>query len=259
MVIGIPSFGAADVLHPARKRPAFLDVEDLVYEADGNRVLDRMNIHSSAARIGLIGRNGSGKSTLARLLGGLLEPSSGRVTIAGLNPWHDRKGALATIGILFQNPDRQIIFPIVEEEIAFGLRQQGHSREEAERRTGEILAIFGKTHWKDAPISCLSQGQKHLLCMMSVLAMRPKLVIADEPFAGLDIPTRRQIKRYLEMSECGIILVTHDLQDIADYDEVYWLDRGKLLAQGHPDDVLRCYSKEMNRQGESDDIAVLAG
>lgn len=233
----------------------FFDVEALAFETGGTPIIENVTLRSSAARIGLVGRNGSGKSTLARLLGGLLKPTAGRLRIAGADPWQDRKSALNIIGFLFQNPENQIIFPTVSEEIAFGVRQQGASREAAKRTTQRTLACFGKSNWADAPVTRLSQGQKHLLCIMSVLAMRPALVIADEPFAGLDIPTRLQIARHLGKSNCRLLHVTHDLGDVAEYEEIYWLDRGRIVAQGRPDEVLPTYSKQMKLQGEHDDIA----
>lgn len=242
-----------------KKTEPTLHVEALVFDNGGNRILDTLDLRSSAARIGVIGRNGSGKSTLARLLAGLLEPSSGKVTVCGIDPWKDREGALGSIGMLFQNPEHQIMFPVVSEEIAFGLRQQGLTHEEVGQRTGDILEAFGKAHWKDAPVSRLSHGQKHLLCMMSILAMRPELIIADEPFAGLDHPTRRQLSRYLGKTARRIIHVTHDLQDVADYHEVFWIDAGELVGHGRPADVLPRYTERMNAYGETDDIATLAG
>lgn len=234
-------------------------VDDLGYEVAGRPVLSGVTLHSSAQRIGVVGRNGSGKSTLARLLAGLLEPTSGQIRIGGHDIFSDRRAALATVGILFQNPEHQIIFPSVAEEIAFGLRQQGMDKAQAAARTDAVLRSFDKPHWKDAPISALSQGQKHLVCMMAVLAMRPQLLILDEPYAGLDIPTRRQLARYLHRVETRLFHISHEPSDLEGCDELFWLDRGRIVAHGTPAALLPDFTAEMIRQGDLDDIADLAG
>ncbi|MBK4217994.1 ABC transporter ATP-binding protein [Paracoccus caeni] len=233
-------------------------LDDLGYEAGGRAVLSGLTLQSSARRIGVVGRNGSGKSTLARLLAGLIAPSSGHISVAGHDPYRDRRAALKTIGILFQNPDHQIIFPRVAEEISFGLRQQGLDKAQASQRTEAILTSFDKLHWKDAPVTALSQGQKHLVCMMSVLAMGPRLLILDEPYAGLDIPTRRQLSRHLHRADTRLLHISHDPADLADYDQLFWLDRGTIVQQGTAAEVLRDFTAEMDRLGELDDIADLA-
>lgn len=234
-------------------------LDDLGYDCGGRDILSGITLHSDARRIGVIGRNGSGKSTLARLLAGLLAPTRGQLRINGTDLFHDRRAALRLVGILFQNPEHQIIFPLVGEEIAFGLRQQGLDKAQARQRCMEVLRDFDKAHWHDAPVSALSQGQKHLLCMMALLAMRPRLLILDEPYAGLDIPTRRQLARYLHKGGTRIVHISHDPADLQDYDELFWLDRGRILAQGAPAQVLPAFTAEMMRQGDLDDIADLAG
>ncbi|MCA8930388.1 MAG: ABC transporter ATP-binding protein, partial [Alphaproteobacteria bacterium] len=136
--------------------------------------------------VAVMGRNGSGKSTLSRVIAGLVAPRTGQVRINGHDPARDRRAALREVGILFQNPDHQIIFPTVIEEIAFGLTQMGQPRTDAAEAARAILARFGVAHWQDAQVATLSQGQKHLVCLMAVVAMAPGLLILDEPFAGLD-------------------------------------------------------------------------
>lgn len=221
---------------------------------DGRAILSGVSVELSARRIGVIGRNGSGKTTFARLLAGLVAPTAGTVTIDGIDPAKDRRAALSLVGILFQNPDHQIIFPTVIEEVAFGLRQQGVDHPDA--RAQAVLDRFGKSHWRDAHVHSLSQGQKQLVCLMSILAMTPRILILDEPFAGLDIPTRMQLARYLSHYDGTLVHVSHDPRDLAGYDHVLWLERGAVKGQGA--DVLDAFTDEMMRQGGGDDISDLA-
>ncbi|WP_432448285.1 energy-coupling factor ABC transporter ATP-binding protein [Aliiroseovarius marinus] len=223
---------------------------------DGKPVLTDVSVTLAHPRIGVVGRNGSGKTSFSRVLCGLQAPTSGQIRIDGMDPAKNRKAALQVVGILFQNPDHQIIFPTVIEEVSFGLKQQGHDTPETAAL--DVLARFGKAHWKDAHIYSLSQGQKQLVCLMSILAMNPKLVILDEPFSGLDIPTRRQIQRFLDRYEGTLVHVSHDPRDLAEYDHIIWIDQGRLHEEGHPADILPRYEDAMNKIGEGDDISDLS-
>lgn len=234
-------------------------LEGVSCQIGGRAVLEGLDLAVAARRVGVVGRNGSGKSTLARVLAGLVAPSGGRVLLDGIDPYLDRRAALGLVGILFQNPEHQIIFPRVGEEIAFGLRQQGLDKAAARAGAEAMLARFDKAHWRDAPVDALSQGQKHLVCMMAVLAMRPRLLILDEPYAGLDIPTRRQLGRYLRGAAPALLHISHDPEDLAECERLFWLDRGRVLAEGPAGAVLADFTAEMNRLGDLDDIADLAG
>ena len=132
--------------------PALIELNAVDYTPDGKPVLCDISLATAARRIGIVGRNGSGKTTLARVMAGLVTPDRGKVEIAGVEVAQDRKAALGTVGILFQNPDHQIIFPTVEEEIAFGLTQMGQSKGEAADATRQILERLGKAHWAKAAI-----------------------------------------------------------------------------------------------------------
>ncbi|UAB69168.1 ABC transporter ATP-binding protein [Vibrio sp. SCSIO 43132] len=233
-------------------------LENVSLQIQGKTVLDNLSFDVRVRRLGVIGRNGSGKSTLSRVLSGLIEANSGEVRVAQIDPFKDREGALTEIGILFQNPDHQIIFPTVIEEISFGLRQLGQSKNEADDNARSVLAKFGKTHWADVNTSALSQGQKHLVCLMAVVAMQPNLIILDEPFAGLDIPTKKQLQRYLDSFSGSLIHISHDPADIEHYDQVLWIESGKLSELDAPEVVLPKYLAEMERLGESDDISNLS-
>lgn len=230
---------------------------DVHYCVEGKKILSSITVETFASRVGIVGRNGSGKSTLVRLISGLISPNSGTARVHGKNLAKDRKSALTEIGILFQNPDHQIIFPTVEEEISFGLRQMGNNKADAQAQTNAVLSAFGKEHWCEAYISSLSQGQKHLVCLMSVMAMRPRTIILDEPFSGLDIPTKIQLKRYLSQYSGRLVHVTHEPSDIAQYEHVIWLELGEIAAEGNAEDILPRYSTAMKTLGGSDDISNL--
>lgn len=229
------------------------------YAVEGREILAGLSADISARRVGIVGRNGSGKSTLARLLAGLIAPGAGAVSLNGVDPAKDRKAALRQVGILFQNPDHQIVFPTAIEEIVFGLRQLGRSKADARKEALAVLAEFGKAHWAEAHVAALSQGQKHLLCLMAVIVMRPAAIVLDEPFTGLDIPTRMQLRRHLARYRGGLIHISHDPGDLDDYDEILWLERGRIVRRGPAAEVLPAYVAAMTEQGERDDLSDLAG
>lgn len=232
---------------------------DLEVCLGGRTVLQGVSATLEEPRIGVVGRNGSGKSTLGRVIAGLIAPDRGQARIDGLDMAQDRRAALAHVGIIFQNPDHQIIFPTVIEEIAFGLTQQGLTGKKAEDAARAILTRFGRDHWATAATHTLSQGQKQLLCLMTVLAMRPRTIVMDEPYAGLDIPTRMQLERHLGGVRAQVVMITHDPGQVAAFDRILWLDSGRLVADGLPGDVLPRFRRQMQDWGAGDDLADLAG
>lgn len=227
-------------------------IDGLGYEVPGRRILSGLSAHLTERRIGIVGRNGSGKTTLLRLIAGLIAPSQGTVEVEGMNPTGDRKAMLARLGILFQNPDHQIIFPTVLEELAFGLSQLGHPRPEAEDRARAVLAAHGRAHWAQARVETLSHGQKQVLCLMSVLAMQPATILLDEPFAALDLPTRARLHRIFDALPQRLVTITHDPDALEGVDRVLWLDEGRLLADGPAADILPLFRAEMARIGAAD-------
>lgn len=225
----------------------------------GRVVLDGLTLTLSQQRIGILGRNGSGKTTLLRLIAGLIAPDSGMVRVEGIDPFTDRKAALAALGILFQNPDHQILFPTVEEELAFGLAQQGLPQAEALARAHVLLQAEGRAHWAKAPVSTLSQGQRHYLCLLSVLLMGPRTILLDEPLAGLDLPTQTRLARRFAALPQRLVTITHDPATLHGADRVLWLEAGRIAADGPPGTVLPAFTAEMARIGERDADADLAG
>ena len=234
-----------------------LHSDALCYEVLGKRILEDISFRTAPRRLGVVGRNGSGKSTLARLIAGLARPTTGALRLHGIDPATDRKAALTTVGILFQNPDHQIIFPTVREEIEFGLRQLGQGKEQAAQGVAQTLAHFGKAHWIDANVGALSQGQKQLLCLMSVAAMQPATLILDEPLSGLDIPTKIQLRKYFHGYRGNLIHITHNPDDIREFDQLLWLEAGRIAAFGPCADVLQRYETRMAQWGDTDDISDL--
>lgn len=225
--------------------PPHILINELTYSYGPETVLDRISVSWSDRRVAIIGRNGSGKSTLARVLCGLIAPTTGSVCIDGHDPFRDRKKALRTVGILFQNPDHQIIFPTVGEEIAFGLTQLGLSKKESHAKVDAILGEFDKSDWRDRSVSTLSQGQRQLVCLMSVLAMQPRVIVLDEPLSGLDIPTTRALMAYLDALPQMVVHITHDPNIAKTYDRVIWIDQGRILANGAPRDVVPSFLTAM--------------
>ncbi|MBA3911432.1 MAG: cobalt ABC transporter [Rhodobacter sp.] len=225
----------------------------------GRVVLDTLTLSLTEVRIGILGRNGSGKTTLLRLMAGLIAPDAGSVRLDGVDPFADRKAALAAIGILFQNPDHQILFPTVEEELAFGLAQQGLPQAQALAQAHRALAAEGRTHWAKAPVTSLSQGQRHYLCLLSVLIMQPRTILLDEPLAGFDLPTQARLARRFAALPQRLVTITHDPATLATADRILWLEDGRIAADGPPSQVLPAFTAEMARIGERDADADLAG
>lgn len=228
-------------------------------EIDGRRLLRDVEIKSDARRLAVLGRNGSGKTTLARVLAGLQKPDSGTARIAGVDVVQDRRGALGAVGILFQNPDHQIIFPTVAEELSFGLTQMGMPKSDVVQRVADTLARFGKAGWYDVAIHQMSQGQRQLVCLMAILAMQPKVIILDEPFAGLDIPTAMHLTRVLDAAEAALVHITHDPRMITAYDHAVWIEKGAIAAQGDANSIAMQFEQAMLELGARDDLTDLSG
>ncbi len=220
--------------------------------------LEDLSFSLTERRIGIIGRNGSGKTSLLRLVAGLVAPSTGTVSVAGVDPFLKRKAMLGEIGVLFQNPDHQILFPTAGEELAFGLRQMGQSEAQAKTAVRRLLSEEGRGHWEAAATHTLSHGQRHYLCLLAILLMAPRTILLDEPFAGLDLPTQARLTRRLAGLPQRLITITHDPSAVATCDRVIWLESGRLRGDGTADKVLADFTAEMTRLGEHDADTLLA-
>jgi biotin transport system ATP-binding protein len=212
--------------------------DDTVALADVTLKLDQK-------RIGVIGLNGSGKSTFARLLNGLVKPTSGTITIGGIDPANDAKTARAQTGFIFSNPDVQIIMPTVLEDVSFSLRGSGLKKAEVEAKARAILRRFEIEHLADHAAHSLSSGQKQLLAICAILITEPKLIVADEPTALLDLVNSRRIARAL-LSDLPqqIVLVTHDLELAAGCDIIVRFADAKIVQIGEPSAVISSYLAE---------------
>jgi len=222
----------------AASKIAFEDVE---VRRAGRLLLSIASLGLDTQRIGVIGDNGSGKSTMLRLINGLLLPSRGRVVVAGLETVRHRKKLPAQVGFVFQNPDHQLIFPTVGEEIAFGLTERGLRAREARHQALALLEQHGCTGWVDRNVNELSGGQKQLVCILAVLATEPSVLLMDEPFSSLDLPTRLALSRKIMSLPQQIVMASHDLELLAQFDRVIWLDAGRIRDDGLPADVLPAY------------------
>ena len=214
------------------------------------RILENVSLVIREQRVGFIGRNGSGKTTLLRILAGLQELNKGKVLIDGTEVAKKRKEAIKKVGIIFQNPDHQIIFPTVGEELRFGLTQLGLKKNEADLKVIACLKKYDKVDWFERSISTLSQGQKHLVCLLSVLLMKPRVLLLDEPFTGIDIPTQLKLEHYLSSLKQTIIHVSHMPETFADYQRLIWMDEGVVQADGTPKTVIKKYRTAMKNYDE---------
>ena len=212
---------------------------------EGKTALDNVSLKLDQQRIGVIGLNGSGKSTFARLLNGLVQPTSGTVTIGGINPATDAKAARRQTGFIFSNPDVQIIMPTVIEDVAFSLRGAGLSKDEVQTKALAALKRFKIDHLADQTAHSLSSGQKQLLAICAILVTEPKLIVADEPTALLDLVNSRRIAQALlrDLPQ-QIVVVTHDLELAAGCDILLRFADAKLVQVGEPREVIAAYLAE---------------
>jgi biotin transport system ATP-binding protein len=215
---------------------------DKVSLARGARaVFDGFSASLHERRIGLIGNNGSGKSTLLRLAAGLLLPDSGEVLVEGLESKAHRSELPGHVGFLFQNPDHQILFPTVGEEIAFGLTEKGMKDALANEAARELLAANGCEGWEKRAVHELSEGQRQLVCLLSVIAPEPSVLLLDEPFSSLDLPTRLDLSDRIRALPQAVVMASHDFEFLSSFDRVIWLEGGRIREDGRPASVIAAY------------------
>ncbi len=219
------------------------------YDDNGNvaqtqRAVDDVNLDISPGEfISILGHNGSGKSTLAKHMNALLVPTEGTIWVEGMDTakepelWKIRQKA----GMVFQNPDNQIIASVVEEDVGFGPENIGIPTKEIWKRVDRSLEAVGMTAYRTFSPNRLSGGQKQRVAIAGVMAMRPKCIILDEPTAMLDPNGRADViaaVRELNKAEgITVILITHYMEEVVHSDRVYVMDKGKVVMQGTPREV----------------------
>lgn len=192
----------------------------------------------------IIGKNGSGKSTLAKCLNSLLVPDSGVVMVAGISPKNDEDvlKIRQKTGMVFQNPDNQIVSTIVEDDVAFGAENLGIDPDEIRKRVDDALMEVDMYEYRQKAMHSLSGGQKQRISIAGILAMKPECIIFDEPTAMLDPQGKREVKEIifrLKKEGITIILITHFMDEAAEADKLYVMDGGKIIIEGTPSEVFK--------------------
>ena len=222
-----------------------IEVAGVSHRFGAHNVLKDVSLSITEHRVGVVGANGSGKSTFARLLNGLLIPDEGTVTVDGIDTREDVKAVRRRVGFVFQNPDNQIVFPVVEEDVAFGLKNLKLPKDEIARRVDAVLERYRLGHLRDRATHLLSGGEKQMLAISAVLVMEPRYVVLDEPMTLLDLRNRKLVTEVIREIEQPVVLVTHDLDHIRDFDRVIVFDEGAVTADGPPDAAIRQYVRAM--------------
>lgn len=214
------------------------------YSEGGPNVLEDISLSfEEGSFTAILGHNGSGKSTFAKLLNAILLPTAGKVLVGGLDTADEAHlyDIRATAGMVFQNPDNQIVATVVEEDVAFACENMGLPQPEIRRRVDESLAAVGMTEYAGHAPHLLSGGQKQRVAIAGVLAMAPRAIIMDEPTAMLDPSGRAEVMRAIEWlnREKGItiILITHHMDEAALAQRVVVLNHGRVAMDGAPRDI----------------------
>ena len=226
-----------------------LGFDYLKYDEDGNvqdtqRAVNDVNLDIEAGQfVAVLGHNGSGKSTLAKHLNALLLPTEGTLWVDGIDTskepelWKVRQKA----GMVFQNPDNQIIGTVVEEDVGFGPENMGVPTEKIWERVDESLKKTGMTSYRYHSPNKLSGGQKQRVAIAGVMAMRPKCIILDEPTAMLDPNGRKEVLEAVSdlnrQEGVTVILITHYMEEVVHADKVYVMDNGEVVMQGTPREI----------------------
>jgi len=209
------------------------------------QVLTDLTVTLNEHRIGVIGANGSGKSTFARLLNGLVLPDSGQVRVDGHDTRRHGCAVRRLVGFCFTDPDAQIVMPTVREDVMFGLRRRGLAAAEISARADRALAEFGLHGYAYHPAHLLSGGQKQLLALASVLVTEPELLVMDEPTTLLDLRNAAAVGEIVAGLPHQVILLTHHLDLLADFDRVLVFDEGRLVCDDLPEPASAFYRRLM--------------
>ncbi len=193
--------------------------------------------------VAVLGHNGSGKSTFARLINSILVPTEGKITVLGTDTSDEEKlyDIRRKVGMVFQNPDNQIVAAVVEEDVAFGLENTGVSPEEIRERVDEALKAVGMYEYRKHSPGMLSGGQKQRVAIAGIIAMRPECIVLDEPTSMLDPAGRKDVMNTIKKL-CGsygitVLLITHYMDEAVQADRVIVIDEGRVILDGVPKNV----------------------
>jgi biotin transport system ATP-binding protein len=206
---------------------------------NNNVILDNVSATFDENRVGIIGSNGSGKSTFAKLLNGLEKASSGTIQIG--HKLTNGQTHQPIVGFVFQNPDNQIVFPLVGEDLEFGLKKSGLSKVEIKDRIGFYLDKFNVSDLIERRTHELSGGEKQLIALIGVLVMEPEYIVLDEPTTLLDLRNRSILMDFMEKLSQKLIIVSHDLDLMSDMDRLIWIDKGQVKGDGEAASILAAY------------------
>lgn len=214
---------------------------------EGRQALQPQSLTLTERRIGVIGLNGSGKTTFARLVNGLTKPTEGKVSVNGLDTVKDAKAVLQTVGFIFQNPQNQIILPIIRDDVAFGLKRLGLNKMETETRVKAVLARLGISHLEERRAHELSGGELQLSALAALLVTDPQILILDEPTNQLDLKNRAIVEKTMAALSQALVVITHDLPLVAGFDRVLVFHEGALVADADPEEAVARYLEVASR------------
>ena len=252
-----------------------IDAQELIFEYEkrdenGNiigtsRAIDGVDLHvKPGSFVAILGHNGSGKSTLAKHMNAILVPTGGTIWVDGRDTkdpkelWDVRQSA----GMVFQNPDNQIIATVVEEDVGFGPENLGVPTDEIWQRVEESLKAVGMLKYRSHSPNKLSGGQKQRVAIAGVIAMEPKCIVLDEPTAMLDPNGRKEVIRTVEKlrkeKHVTVILITHYMEEVIDADEVFVMDKGQIVMHGTPREVFSQVDKLKEIRMDVPQVTMLA-
>lgn len=252
-----------------------IKAQNVVYEyirrdEEGNvegvtKAVDNVNLDIKQGEfIAILGHNGSGKSTFAKHINAILNPTEGTVWVDGMDTNDEKEiwNVRQTAGMVFQNPDNQIIGQVVEEDVGFGPENMGVPSKEIWERVEESLRAVGMYEFRKHSPNKLSGGQKQRVSIAGVLAMHPKCIVLDEPTAMLDPNGRKEVIRAIrglnDVEGITVILITHYMEEIVHADKVFVMDKGKIAMEGTPREIFSHVEKLKNLRLDVPQVTLLA-
>ncbi|CAK9886787.1 MAG: Biotin transport ATP-binding protein BioM [Candidatus Erwinia impunctatus] len=214
---------------------------DVAVEKEDRTLLSNITVTLNEPRIGIIGLNGSGKSTFARLLNGLELPTSGTLRYQGSEEVKKRR---REVGFVFQNPENQIVYPGVREDLEFGLKNLRLSAAEIRQRIEAIAVRLGIEHLLERFTHQLSGGEQQMIALAGVVVMEPEVIVFDEPTTLLDLKNKRQLLDAINQLSQQVVMISHDLDTLSQFSRVLQIENGTIKRDGPPAEVIRCYHEE---------------